>query len=98
MRDMKNTKCQLLSIEERLAITNTANATSNIPRKKISEQLCACVNLKYAARYSNSASKQLSLNKGENSDIQKCTIILYVAVPRKKALHLPVVPVRTSSC
>lgn len=34
MRVMKNMKCQLLSIQEQLAIIYTANATSNIPHKK----------------------------------------------------------------
>jgi ACT domain-containing protein len=34
MRVMKNTKCQLLSIQEQLAIINTANATLNVPHKK----------------------------------------------------------------
>lgn len=50
--------------------------------QKISYELCVCVNLKHATQNSNSPSKRLSLNKGKNSNIQKCTISLHVVVPK----------------
>lgn len=52
--------------------------------QKISYELCVCVNLKHVTQYSNSPSKQFSLNNGENSNIQKRTISLYVVVPKRK--------------
>jgi hypothetical protein len=66
---IKNAQCKLLSIQEQMDITNCKQYFKH-SSQKISEEFCVWVNLKYATQYSYSPSEQLSLNKGENSNIQ----------------------------